>query len=257
MYSHVCEECGKSYTNRKQYSRYCSLDCKYKGISKKRIVDITGKRYGRLEVLYMKTKKDNERTKWICKCDCGKIVEVIYHNLSQGITKSCGCLHSEIVSSAMKNKTIYKDLVGFKFNDLTVLKKIKDGIWECKCVCGNVVQVSSGRLVNNITKSCGCKKRLSSKSNAQTMLKVNHDKNFKEGTSLAMLQPKKISINNKSGRTGVCWNKTKQKWDAYITIKRKRIYLGSYKNKEKAISVRETAEEKYFKPILDKYKKSK
>lgn len=77
----------------------------------------------------------------------------------------------------IKNKRIYKikDLVGQKFNLLTVLKKAEDkdfqyckskkskslsGIkevhWLCRCDCGNLVTVSNRNLTSGHTKSCGC-----------------------------------------------------------------------------------------------------
>lgn len=111
-----------------------------------------------------------------------------------------------------------------------------------------------GRLVNNITKSCGCRKKQSSKKNAKNMLQKNLNKNYKEETNLSFLLNKKLLANNKSGKTGVCWNSRIQQWTAYITIKKKRIFLGYFKDKNKAIRAREKAEEKYFKPILDKYR---
>ena len=56
---------------------------------------------------------------------------------------------------------IRKDLTNQKFGKLIVIKyfgKAKDGhsIWQCKCECGNIVNVSSNSLKNNNTKSCGC-----------------------------------------------------------------------------------------------------
>ena len=52
--------------------------------------------------------------------------------------------------------------------------------------------------------------------------------------------------NNTSGVPGVLFNKSKNKWEASIQINRKRIYLGTFVNKEDAIKARKEAEEKYF-----------
>ena len=52
--------------------------------------------------------------------------------------------------------------------------------------------------------------------------------------------------NNVSGVPGVRFNKSKKKWEADIQYKRKRIYLGSFMNKDDAIAARKSAEEKYF-----------
>lgn len=52
-----------------------------------------------------------------------------------------------------------KDLTGMKFGELVAIKpadRTKNGIiWECKCSCGNVVNVLASRLLYGKTKSCG------------------------------------------------------------------------------------------------------
>ena len=55
--------------------------------------------------------------------------------------------------------------------------------------------------------------------------------------------------------TGVCYSKRNKCWVAYINFKNKRINLGGYKQKEDAIKARKAAEEKYFKPVIEKYNK--
>lgn len=60
------------------------------------IIDLTGKRFGKLTVL----KKTNRRNKsrsiiWLCKCDCGNKKYITSSNLTSGETKSCGCLQTE------------------------------------------------------------------------------------------------------------------------------------------------------------------
>ena len=67
--------------------------------------------------------------------------------------------------------SLYKDLVGQKFNKLTVLERVgtkivsgnKNALWRCKCECGNEVEVISSYLKGGNTKSCGCivKERMS------------------------------------------------------------------------------------------------
>lgn len=59
-------------------------------------VSLLGKRFGRLELLEMSEKKGRKnRTYWVCKCDCGKVVDVSHDRLQNGYTKSCGCLKLE------------------------------------------------------------------------------------------------------------------------------------------------------------------
>jgi len=66
----------------------------------RRLIDLTGSRFGRLTVLerqgtyyhrYSCGSVDS-RPIWLCRCDCGKTVLVQGHNLHSGGTRSCGCL---------------------------------------------------------------------------------------------------------------------------------------------------------------------
>lgn len=52
-------------------------------------------------------------------------------------------------------------------------------------------------------------------------------------------------INNTSGKTGVSFCKRLQKWRSDIYIDGVSIYLGTYKDKNKAIDSREEAERHY------------
>lgn len=78
----------------------------------KRVIDITGKRYGRLVVQrladivpYPKPpKKTLTRVyRWLCKCDCGNETIVASQRLRRGATRSCGCLYREVVG--VSNRT--------------------------------------------------------------------------------------------------------------------------------------------------------
>ena len=61
-----------------------------------RIVDMTGQKCGRLDVLeFAGTRvKSNGRSHaafWVCRCDCGRTVIVNGWSLRAGRSKSCGC----------------------------------------------------------------------------------------------------------------------------------------------------------------------
>lgn len=69
-----------------------------------------GDKYGKLTVISL-TKSDGKMQgpKWVCKCDCGKIVTINAKNLISNRTRSCGCLAGEIQTlengGAAKNST--------------------------------------------------------------------------------------------------------------------------------------------------------
>jgi len=62
-----------------------------------KFIDLTSRRFGRLTVLRREGGEHN--TTWLCRCDCGKTVVVSRPNLVNDHTRSCGCLHSEVVRS--------------------------------------------------------------------------------------------------------------------------------------------------------------
>lgn len=54
-----------------------------------------------------------------------------------------------------------KDMTGKKIGRLTVIKyvytdKRNNAVWQCKCECGNIVEVRGDTLRSGNTKSCGC-----------------------------------------------------------------------------------------------------
>lgn len=65
-----------------------------------KLIDLTGKRFGRLQVV-MRSGSKNGNAMWLCHCDCGNTKTVCGVELRSGETESCGCLHKEIVSKKM------------------------------------------------------------------------------------------------------------------------------------------------------------
>ena len=56
----------------------------------------------------------------------------------------------------------------------------------------------------------------------------------------------KVSKNNTSGVTGVWFNKKSKKWCAEIKFNYKKVYLGTFVNKEDAVKIRKETEIIYF-----------
>lgn len=64
--------------------------------------NIQGQRFGRLTALrYDHTNKYGNAV-WECQCDCGQKMFAMTASLKNGNTRSCGCLHREIVSQQRK-----------------------------------------------------------------------------------------------------------------------------------------------------------
>ena len=111
-----------------------------------------GQRFGMLTVISdagTSKGKNQQKSKWLCKCDCGAEKIVIGSFLRRGITKTCG-KHMRRV-----------DLTGQRFGKLKVIKFIEMkgrsvAQYECLCDCGNATVASGNQLQQGRKKSCGC-----------------------------------------------------------------------------------------------------
>ena len=119
--------------------------------------DLTGRKFGLLTVISPAedeiTKSGRHIPRWKCCCECGAIVVTRGSSLKSGHTKGCGQKHRAV-----------KDMVGKKFNKLTVIERADDYInkngtkhvrWLCRCDCGRETIVRGTALRYGSTKSCG------------------------------------------------------------------------------------------------------
>lgn len=124
-------------------------------IDEERKNEMIGQTFGQLTVLSLAPKRKdlaNRCLRYICQCSCGNIIEVNGNSLRTGHTTSCGC---------SRQGANIKDLTGQRFGLLTVqdLAYINDdrrAVWNCRCDCGNITQVSSHGLLGGHNISCGC-----------------------------------------------------------------------------------------------------
>lgn len=87
-----------------------------------RLVDLTGKTFGKLTVLRRDDVNNSQnKPKWICKCECGNIVSIDGSSLKMNKTKSCGCLGISEGEHIIK-KILQENNISFlqevKFNNL-------------------------------------------------------------------------------------------------------------------------------------------
>lgn len=92
---------------------------------------------------------------WQCRCECGTEKDIIASALTNGISRSCGCLRAELTRARCLN-----DLTGQVFERLTVIGPGKKSrYWTCRCECGNEKDISATCLTAGMTRSCGCLRR--------------------------------------------------------------------------------------------------
>lgn len=119
------------------------------------LVDMRNRRVGRLVVMSRDLEAPSRKVKWLCRCDCGRVVSVRGSDLRGGRTRSCGCAVEE-----------GRDLRGLRFGMLTVVERTsptcREGRdhqarhWLCVCDCGGTAIVRRDRLISGHTRSCGC-----------------------------------------------------------------------------------------------------
>lgn len=206
-----------------------------------------GTKIGKFEILEQYSKNTVVYLKTKCTL-CGKIAWVAQKHIAS--RKCC-----ESKSSSTQFKAL--DLKGQIINGIEILEKTdrKCGnmnVWKCKCHCGNIFYASLSHVKSGYIKSCGCYKNPPvSDSVRKKGVNVYTNKYLKDGTNLSSISSKMLST-NKSGVKGVFYCKSKKKWIANL-IFQKKIYSKAFENKEDAIKYRKELEEKYFKPILEKY----
>lgn len=119
-----------------------------------KFVDLTGQRFGKWTVLERVENDKHGSPRFLCKCDCGTLKEVLSFTLRNGTSTNCGCYLNE--------KTDAK--IGIKYNNWTVLEKAESNKhgnpkWLCMCDCGKIRKLYLSDIKNGHSKSCGCYRR--------------------------------------------------------------------------------------------------
>lgn len=225
----VCQTCGKEFEGSGN-SKYCSIACRSKSPDIQKHV---GEKWNELQITAAEW--DGKRIIVTCKCSCGKLFKTRYDSVTSGRTPSCGHL--------TQFKT--KDLTGVRNGKIVAVKRLRMGektsIWEVKCDCGNVREMTAECFVKS--KSCGCDQHREWKNNVETARK-----NYcVDGTSLPHTKiNKKPPRSSTSGHVGVSWDSAREKWTAQIYFKGKNYYLGRYGTLKEAVEIRQAAERAMF-----------
>lgn len=228
--------------------------------------NLKGKIFGRWTVISESDKRGkNGEILWNCRCICGNEKIVIAGNLRSGTSTSCGCFFKEMVSSN-KTKSIQS---GATFGELTVIRRSgstnwkgnKEALYICLCSCGKSTLVSSSNLRTGNTKTCGHRRKelveiMNNKENIKKKVSTRRETDWVDNNSLSSISPqRKKSTGKTSSVIGVSKEKKTGKWKAQLMVKGTLVLSARFDNEEDAKAARKKAEDKYFKPILDKYEK--
>lgn len=228
-------------------------------------MNLVGDRYGRLTVLesaeptiYQVNGKPRPYPKWLCQCDCGNKIIVSQSHLRTGHTTSCGCYMKDVVRERnVANKVLNEyDLSGeygvgytsdgreFYF-DLEDYNKIKNYHWyinsnnyvvaseEHKCIKMHGIILPTDE--NHVPDHMKTDRRFD-----------NRKSNLRIADYSQNAQNHKTMPQTRSGKTGVRFDKNKNKWIARIWYRNKSYYLGAFDKFSEAVDERIRAEEEYF-----------
>ena len=234
--------------------------------------DLSGKRFGRLVVLYQAEDRliggKKLRSYWHCRCDCGNEKDIQGTSLKNGRSTSCGCYGKEVRMNNMKRVRITNkkynnyDLngeqgIGYTTNGVFYFDKedydlIKDYCWTI-----NKEGYVASSIYKNNRNTVILMHRLLLSSQLQNNKKIvdhiNQHRNDNRKSNLRVCTHAQnhynigIVSNNTSGVTGVNFHKCQKKWRAYIRVDGKHIELGHFDDFNDAVKARRNAEKQYCK----------
>ena len=222
-------------------------------VTGRKIIDLTGREFGKLKVRCVDTERSGGHMYYICDCECGGVKSIRADSLINGSTTSCGCNYShntydltskEYGIGYTKNGTIF-------LFDKEDYDKISQYMWTNDAVDGyirttfidengNKKNIRMHRLVMEVTDP------------KLFVDHIHHNRADNRKSELRIVSCQENNHNmamnstNTSGRTGVYFDNYYGKWKAQIKVNGKPISLGLYSNKEEAIKAREEAEKRYF-----------
>ena len=221
-------------------------------------VDLTGKRFGKFIVIkrvddYIMA-SGKHKDMWLCLCDCGHYVQLVGSEIRRKKENS-GCRFCQTLFIRKNNRydidgeygigwtTNTQEEFYFDLEDYDVIKQYCWFVAVCKRGYKEL-RAKDTKTNKLIRMHCLLVGKYADHINRNTL--DNRRQNLRQCTEQENLRNRGLHKTNKSGVTGVCWNKQRQVWLAYITVDNKNIYLGGYNNKEDAITTRLEAEKKYF-----------
>lgn len=218
--------------------------------------NLVGRKFGFLKVIGRDedhyTRSGNKYPKWLCQCDCGKVVSVFQSSLKSGQQKSCGCKHFTACKKYNKY-SIYGNNVEVKltnseeimFCDLEDWDKLKIFCWS-KGNTGYAEARVNGRTTLFHHLVLECKKGM-----VRDHKNRNKLDNRKDNLRIVTYFENNVNVeranSNLYGVPGAY--KNGNRIVVRINVRGKPIYLGTYKTVEEAKEAREKAEEKYYKKI--------
>ena len=122
---------------------------------KQPLSNLTGRKFGELEVIDFVGYNKHGGTEWQCVCNCGNTIIETEKNLRNNKRQHCN------VNCKCKIDKIKSEFIGKTFYYLRVeslAKEKKNGClsWNCRCTCGKTIVATGTALRAGLSRSCGC-----------------------------------------------------------------------------------------------------
>lgn len=210
-----------------------------------RLIDETGKKYGRLTVIRRATLGKNY--KLLCLCECGKETEVSVPSLRSGYTKSCGCLKKE---TATINSTKHGGHGSTEYRTWQAMirrctdknhKNYTDYGGRGIAVCNRWLEGYS-----NFLEDMGIRP-----TKDHSIERIDNNGNYEKDnckweTKINQGRNRRVKRTNEFGVSGISLNKNRDKYTASIFVNKKWIRLGTFISLTDAINARKNGELKYW-----------
>lgn len=203
------------------------------------INDLTGLKFGRLTVDYRLPEAIKERSYWHCICECGNEINVMATYLTNGDTKSCGCLKLEINEINLREK--YEDTrVDGVVTSLLSSKRRKDNKSKVKGV--HIRKLKNGKKSYHAYISVRSKQTYLGAFKTLELAEEARKKAVREHHQPIFMKYKQKIGNTFTVEKGITSTPLLQggwHYTAYYRTNGKTIYIGRYHTLERAIQERE------------------
>ena len=221
------------------------------------ILDLIGKRFGRLLVLNRVENNKWGSSQWLCQCDCGNEVIILGNSLSRETTISCGCFKKEQEKTRFKKYNDYFNIDEHTFgfypsNTKNIVLIDKEDYDLVKEYCWNERKdgyIASRKDGKHLSLSIFI---MNFPSDGYDVDHINRNKLDNRKENLRIVTQHESVLNrglystNKTGIEGVQETKY-HTWLASLQYSGKKVLGKTYKNKDDAIKARLSAEKKYYK----------